>query len=128
MKLLKFNLYSKDFFVDFYFSNDFCFHLLLHKSVKILEAEYSFRKTCFVKFLLQNASFSALLWREGLYSARSLSLSLWLSVDETISGVSVGLNNFFLTFLKSHLLCDYFMSPTIKCVFSGHSPHPCLCL
>lgn len=61
MKLLKFNLYSKDLFVYFYFSDDFCFYLLLHKSMKMLEAEYSFRKTCFVKFLLQNAFFSAVL-------------------------------------------------------------------
>lgn len=81
MKLLKFNLYSKDLFVYFYFSDDFCFYLPLHKSMKMLEAEYSFRKTCFVKFLLQNAAFSAVLWWEGLYS------SLWLSVDETISGL-----------------------------------------
>lgn len=40
----------------FYSSNDFCSCWLLQKSMKMLEAEYTFRKSCFVKYISQNAS------------------------------------------------------------------------
>ena len=107
----------------FYSSNDFCSCWRFQKSMKMLGAEDTVRKTCFVKYISQNASSVF-----HCHGGKVCIISLGCFRNKRVFRMSVVWYLREITFVKSqlknndkhlkrHLLCDYFMSFSTKYVF-----------